>query len=46
MNRREVLEIVDSVIDANPYLKRNEAQVAEIVKVILLHYENKMNGKV
>ena len=46
MKRYEILEIADGVIMTNPSLKKHESLVYEITKVILLHYENKMNGKV
>jgi len=46
MKRVEILEVVDEVIMNNPHLKKHESLVFEITKVILLHYENRLNGKV
>lgn len=46
MKRNEILEVVDDVIMNNPSLRKHESFVYEITKVILLHYENRMNGKV
>jgi len=46
MKRSEILEIVDEVVMLNPSMKKHESLVYEITKIILVHYENRMNGKV
>jgi hypothetical protein len=46
MNRVEMLEIVDDVIMEHPELRKNESIVYDVVKIILIHYENRLNGKV
>lgn len=45
MKREKIIEIVDDVIMNNPSMKKHESLVYEIVKVVLIHYENRLGGK-